>query len=61
MMKSGNFIDNSNCTIRKECPFYQQDRYNKEDVFHYVDYCLKGGVSCIKKFNLERMIERRDK
>lgn len=57
MMKSHNFIDNSNCPNKKDCGFYNKQIFDKEDVFHYVDYCLKIGNGCEIKKGLEKELE----
>ncbi len=52
MNESSNFVDNSNCIIKTDCPFYRKDIYSAEEIYFYADYCLKGGVGCgLKKNN----------
>ena len=53
-MKSPNFVDNANCPMKNDCEFYKKDRYDKYDVFHYIDYCLRLGSNCKLKKGLEK-------
>lgn len=46
MMKSHNFIDNANCPAKNDCLFYSSDKMTKQDVFFYVDNCLRYGGDC---------------
>jgi len=55
-MKSPNFVDNANCKMKEQCSFYAKDSYSKEDVFYYIDYCLKIGNGCKIKKELERKL-----
>ena len=54
-------IENSNCIIKTDCPFYRKDFYNKGELNFYIDYCLNGGVGCGLKRNhdlTEKLKER---
>ncbi len=46
MIKSNNFMDNSDCPIKATCGFYDKTSYNTEDIQYYVDHCLNGGEGC---------------
>ena len=46
MMKSYNFIDNSDCPIKKGCGFYDKDAFDSKDVLFYAEHCLNGGEGC---------------
>ena len=46
MMKSPNFIDNSDCPIKTTCGFYDKQSYDTKDIQYYVDHCLNGGEGC---------------
>lgn len=62
MMKSDNFIDNGNCSIKDDCLFYQKDTYSREEIYFYAEHCLKAGIGCGMKRNhdlSERLKERR--
>lgn len=46
MNKSANFIDNSDCPIKKTCGFYDKTEYDAAEVLFYATYCLNGGEGC---------------
>lgn len=56
-------IEDSNCIIKIDCPFYRKDLYNAGELNFYMDYCLKGGVGCGLKRNhdlTEKLKQRKD-
>jgi len=44
-------MEQSNCPIKLDCPFYRKNSYNSDEIEFYQDYCLKGGVNCGMKKN----------
>jgi len=39
-------IEDANCPIKIDCPFYDKVVYDKQELNFYMDYCLKGGIGC---------------
>jgi len=63
MIKSGNFVDNGNCIIKNDCPFYRKDSYSAKETLFYVEHCLRGGEGCGLKRNhdlTEKLKQRKD-
>ena len=53
----------SDCIIKKDCIFYQKDTYNREEIYFYADYCLRGGEGCgmKKNYDLSERVKERER